>query len=299
MIGLGLALGALFTGCVQQASDPNKKVVGVSLLNLKDDFYKDLEAGLLAAAQERGLELRINSAEGKSDRQVSQLETFIVQGVDAVIVSPVDSAGIAQSIRKLNKEKIPVFTADIAAQGGDVVCHVASDNVLGGELAAKTMAKLLDGQGEVIVIDHPEVTSVQDRVKGFMTEIAKSPGITVVDRPSAGGKRDRAFAITQNKLQAHPGLRGIFAINDDTALGALRAAAGSGVVIIGYDATPEAREAILSGGPLKADVIQYPDRIGKRVVGAVADYLSKAQLVPGHIPTEVGIVDQEALQKGN
>jgi ABC-type sugar transport system substrate-binding protein len=115
-------------------------------------------------------------------------------------------------------------------------------------------------------------------------EIAKHPQIEIVDRPSAGGLRDKAYAIAQNMLQAHAQLRGIFAINDDTALGALRAVGEAKVVIVGYDATPEAREAILRDSALKADVVQYPDRIGQRTIE--------------RIPVDVGIVDQASLSAG-
>lgn len=292
---LGAGLGFLGAACTPAANDGGaQKVVGVSLLTLQHDFYKDLEAGLKAAAAESGIELKIMAAEFDAAQQSQQLSNLAVQNVDAVIVSPCDSAGIGRAIKQLNDKKIPVFTADIAADSGDVICHIASDNVQGGQLAAKTLAELIDGKGEVIVIDHPEVTSVQDRVKGFLDEIGKFPDIVVLDRPSSGGKRDRAFSVTQNKLQAHPNLRGIFAINDDSALGAARAVGAGNVAIVGYDATPEAREAIRSGGPLKADVVQYPEIIGRRTIEAVRDYLDQKS-VPGIIPVEVGVVDRKSL----
>lgn len=279
-------------------SDPARPVIGVSLLTLQHDFYKDLEMGLKEAAAERRIRLRVSSAEFDPARQAAQLDSFIVQKVDAVIVSPCDSAGIESAIRKLNEAKIPVFTADIAAQGGDVVCHVASDNFQGGQLAARTLASLLGGAGEVLLIDHPEVTSVQDRVRGFLEEIAKHPGVTVVARPSAGGKRDRAFALTETNLQAHPDLRGIFAINDDSALGALQAVGARDIAIVGYDGTPEARDAIRRGSALKADVVQYPDRIGRRVIEEASNYLSKKR-VPGHVPMEVGVIDRDSIPTGH
>ncbi|MGE3164766.1 MAG: substrate-binding domain-containing protein [Planctomycetota bacterium] len=288
-----LALAAFSLAGCEASKSATGPVIGVSLLTLQHDFYKDLEQGLRAAAADKGLEVRITSAEFDPARQASQLDTFAVQRVDAVIVSPCDSAGIEQVIRKLNAAKIPVFTADIAAQGGDVVCHVASDNYQGGQLAGRTLAELLGGVGEVMVIDHPEVTSVQDRVRGFLDEVAKSTGMTVIDRPSAGGKRDRAFAVTETKLQAHPNLRGIFAINDDSALGALQAVGARDVVIIGYDGTPEARAAIARGTALKADVVQYPDRIGRRVIEEVANYLAQKS-VPGRVPMEVGVIDRDS-----
>ena len=173
---------------------------------------------------------------------------------------------------------IPVFTADIAARGGNVVSHVASDNVEGGRLAAQTLAERLGGKGEVIIIDHPEVASVQDRMRGFDEEIAKHPGIRVVGRPSASGQRARAMAVMEDMLQAHRDLSGVFGINDDSALGALavlEAAGRKDVVIVGFDATPEAQEAIRRGSALKADVMQHPSEIGATAIDTIAGHLAK------------------------
>ncbi|MFQ5654656.1 MAG: substrate-binding domain-containing protein, partial [Planctomycetota bacterium] len=281
---------------------PAAKRIGVSLLTQQHDFYKDLEAGMRAAAAEAGYELIVMSAEFDAARQATQLENFVTQRVAAAVICPCDSTGVVQAIGRLNRAGIPVFTADIAAGGGDVVCHVASDNVQGGRLAASTLAMLLDREGDVIVIDHPEVSSVQERVAGFLEEMERWPGIRIIDRPSAGGMRDKAFAVTQDKLQANPQLRGIFAINDDSALGALSALSALGnrdVVIVGYDATAEARQEILRGGPLKADVVQHPRDIGRRTIEVVERHISSggSAEIPRKIPVPVGIVDRPGLRR--
>jgi ABC-type sugar transport system substrate-binding protein len=153
---------------------------------------------------------------------------------------------------------------------------------------------------QVVVIDHPTVTSVQDRVRGFEQGLAKDPEFEIVDKPTGEGQRVKAMAAMENMLQKYPDLAGVFAINDDSALGALQAVRQAGrdeVVIIGYDATPEAREAILKGGPLKADVIQYPDVIGRVTADTVARYLAHMQ-VPKSVPIAVGIIDRADLEKG-
>jgi ribose transport system substrate-binding protein len=211
----------------------------------------------------------------------------------------VDSAGIAGAVKKANAAKVPVFTADIAAQGGDVVCHVASDNVQGGRLAGEYLAKLLGGKGKVVIIDHPVVTSVQDRTRGFMEAISKYPDIQVVDRPPGDGVRDKAMAVTETMLQKHPDLAGIFAINDSTALGALKAVESMGrtnVVIVGYDGDPEARREILRGSALKADAVQFPRKIGSTVVEMVAKHL-RGEPVPKLVPIPCDIIDKQKLER--
>lgn len=153
---------------------------------------------------------------------------------------------------------------------------------------------------QIIVIDHPTVTSVQDRVRGFEEALAKYPDFRIVDKPTGEGQRVKAMTVMENMLQKYPHLAGVFAINDDSALGAVQAVKQQGrdeVMVIGYDATPEAQAAIRKGGPLKADVIQYPDIIGLLTARTVAKYLAGME-VPKSVPIAVGILDQADLRKG-
>jgi len=179
------------------------------------------------------------------------------------------------------------------------VSHVASDNVQGGRLAAQALARYLGGKGGVLIIDHPTVASVQDRVRGFEEELAKHPEMTVVGRPSSDGQRAKAMAVMEDMLQAHRDLKGVFGINDDSALGAvavLEAAGRKDVVVVGYDATAEAQTAIRSGGPLKADVVQSPRTIGSKAVEMIARHL-RGESVPPLVSVEVSLVDQESLAR--
>lgn len=295
----------LVAGCAKKPTqttaptEGNRWRVGVTLLTKQHPFYQELEAAMRETAQKEGIELLIQSAEFNLADQTAQVENFLTSGVDALIICPVDSAGIAGAVKKANEAKVPVFTADIAAQGGEVVCHVASDNVQGGRLAGEYMAKLLNGKGKIVIIDHPVVTSVQDRTRGFMEAISKYPGIQVVDRPPGDGVRDKAMAVTETMLQKYPDLAGIFAINDSTALGALKAVESMGrtdVVIVGYDGDPEARREILRGSPLKADAVQFPRKIGSTVVEMVAKHL-RGEQVPKLVPIPCDVIDKEKLEK--
>jgi ribose transport system substrate-binding protein len=272
-------------------------VVGVTLLTQTHDFYKELEDAMRKEAAARGLELIVTSCEMDPAKQASQIEDFVAQRVAAIIAAPCDSDAIGPNLKDAEKAGIPVFTADIAARSGKIVSHVASDNVQGGRLAAQALGRYLKGQGKVLIIDHPTVASVQDRLKGFDEEIKKTPGITVVGRPSADGQRAKAMAVMEDMLQAHRDLKGVFGINDDSALGALsvlEAAGRKDIVIVGFDATPEAQKAILRGSALKADVAQHPRAIGQKVIEMVARSLG-GESVPPVVAVEVGLVDQETL----
>ncbi|MCX6136544.1 MAG: substrate-binding domain-containing protein [Ignavibacteriales bacterium] len=286
-----------FTSCAKK-QNAAARTIGVTLLTRGHVFYKDLEEGLRTEAAKNGYELIVTAAEFDASKQIAQIEDFITRKVDAMIVCPVDSKGIGAGIRKVNEAGIPVFTADISAQEGIVVSHIASDNVAGGRLAGEYLAKLLNGQGAVAIINHPAVTSVLDRVQGFREAIAKYPGIKIVADVAGDGVRDKAMQVACDVLQAHPDLKGIFGINDDSALGALDATLQfkrTTIAIIGYDATPPAVDAIVKGTPLKADVIQYPKKIGAGTIEMIRDHFA-GKSVPKIVPVEVGIIDKASAK---
>src|SRR2546425_4024809 len=170
---VGLAMALAVAGCnrgPQDAAAHKKKVIGVSLLTQTHAFYKELEDGLREEAKARDLELVIVACEMDPARQAAQIEDFVAQRVAALLVAPCDSSAIGPHLAGPARANIPVFSADIAVRTAPVVSHVASDNVQGGRLAARTLAALIGDKGQVLIIDHPDVASVQDRVRGFDEE---------------------------------------------------------------------------------------------------------------------------------
>jgi ribose transport system substrate-binding protein len=255
------------------------KTIGVSIQNREAQFYQDMESGMRKEAARYGYTLIVVDASRDNARQQSQVEDFISKHVDAVVLTPYDSTAIGSAIVEANNAGIPVFTADIASTSkqGNVVAHIASDNVQGGFEAGKLICEAVKS-GSVAIVDEPEVTSVQDRVKGFKQALAQlCPSVKIVADVDSGGTRDKASSDTGDILQAHRDLKGIFGINDDSALGALAAvkAAGLGgkIAIVGYDATPEARRAI-GAGEMYGDAIQYPAKIGSTTVDVINGYFS-------------------------
>jgi ribose transport system substrate-binding protein len=292
--GLSMPAPPSVPAVLAPARPPRPLTVGVSLLTRSHQFYKDLEAGMQAEARKFGVRLRVQSAEFRQPDQLRQVQTFVTQRVDALVVCPVDSKGVGTAIRLANRARIPVFTADIAAQSGSVVCHVASNNEQGGRLVGEYLARdCLGGRGEVAIIDYPTVTSVQERVRGFLTVLRRYPGIKIVARPVPERPQQAlAFRVAQDTLQAHPNLRGIFGINDDCALGALRAVEATrrrGISIVGFDATPAAVERIRAGSALQADAAQFPTVIGRATIDAIVKHAS-GKPVPRRVQIPTGLV---------
>lgn len=284
ILGLASIQGALAAG----------KVIGVTLLTREHQFYRDLEAGLRSEAAKHGYELQIVAGEFDFGKQAAQIDDFISKKVNALIIAPCDSLAVGSSIAEANKVGIPVFTVDIMnlSPQGKVVCAVQSDNVEGGRQAGRLMAEALkDTGGKVVIINHPGVTSVLDRVQGFREVIALHPDIKIIADVPAWGQRDRAMASMEDILLRVPDVAGVFGINDDSALGAVAAIESAGklgtIVVVGYDATPEAKDAI-KAGKIYGDAIQYPTLIGVKAVQAILDYFAGKD-VPEKIDVEVGV----------
>ena len=312
MISLGISAcqPADDTSSTQNTSEPTA-TVGVTLLTMTHPFFQNLAAGLEEEGAKNDIAVTVTSAEFDIARQRNQISDFIVQGVDAIVMSPADSKAIGTAIEEANEAGIPIFTVDIAslAEGVDIVTHIATDNYSGGKLAGEAVLEVLGDAGKVAIIDHPEVESVILRTRGFheVIEEANAGGknIEIVAQLTGGGTKDRAFRVAEDILQAHPDLDVVFAINDDTALGtvaAIEKAGKSGTVqVIGFDGTNEARRAIRDG-KIYADVIQHPRQLGSMSIQSIIRYmggetLPAEQLIPATLYRQADAEADPAIQE--
>lgn len=293
LVLLVVLLALAFGACSRKTSGP---VVGVTLLTKEHIFYNELEKGMREEARKQGLSLVVTSGDWDLARQQNQIKDFITRRVSAIVACPVNSSGIGPAISEARQAGIPVFTADIRAVNAPVVSHIASDNREGGRLAGRFMGQLLAGRKEakIAIIHQPVTETALERVAGFQEAVAAFPNVKVVATPNGDGVRDRAMRAAEDVLQAFPDLAGFFGINDDSALGAVAAiesAGRTGIVVVGFDAIPEAREAIRRGTPLKADIAQQPMEIGRRTIQTVASHL-RGQPVPPVVPIPVQLIDR-------
>ncbi|MFC7344453.1 substrate-binding domain-containing protein [Saccharopolyspora griseoalba] len=252
----------------QQAADSGKPEIAMSVSTLNNPFFVDLRAGAQAEADRLGVELRVTDASEDSSQQANAVQNAIAQNSDAIIVNPVDSDAIVPSVKAANEAGIPLVGVDRAPSAGEVVTTVASDNVEGGRMAARKLAEQV-GSGPVAVLEgEPGTSAARERGEGFAEEIAKHPQIEVVTSQPADFDRTKALDTTQNILQAHPEVRGVFAANDEMALGAVKALgarAGTDVKVVGFDGTPEGLTAVGSG-QINADIAQQPKLLGEAAV---------------------------------
>ena len=305
LIACFLIGGLLFTVSCQQPSDTGdggegKYKIGISLMNRQHAFYNDLEKTFKEEAEKQGVELDIKNAEQDSAKQLDGVETMLIGGIDALILCPVDSSAGSSCVQRANEKGIPVFTVDIKAESGDVVCSIASDNEGGGRMAAEYLAEVLGKKGKLVILDSPEVTSVQERTKGFREVIENYPDMEIVTSIDGGAQREPAMKAMEDALQAHKDIDGVFAINDETAFGALRAIEGAnreGIVLVGFDGTQEALDELTKDGVLKADIGQNPVNMAVIALDTVIKHLNGEE-VPQDIPIEVTLYTKEILEKG-
>lgn len=290
--------------------------IGFSALTLKNPFFKIIADSMTEAGKAQGFEVLVNDAERDVNEQSKHIDNYIAQGVAAIVLNPADRIAIGPAIRKANEAGIPVFTCDLqcAAEDARVAGHIGTDNYQGGRLAGEAMVEALgDGGGEVLVLHFKQANSCVLRVQGFTEVInehnsGKDSGtIDIVSELEGGGLRDEGFKATSDALQAHPNLRGIFAINDPSALGAWTALKQAEkldqVTIIGFDGQLEGKQAILEG-KIYADPIQFPKKMGVVSVENIVKYLEgeeyeEIQLIPTAIYKKADAEKDPELQESS
>ncbi|MFD9498067.1 substrate-binding domain-containing protein [Streptomyces sp. NPDC060035] len=243
--------------------------VGMSLSTLNNPFFVQMKEGAQAEAKAAGVDLTVTDAQNDASQQANQLQNFTSSGVDSIIVNPVDSDAVGPGVRSANTADIPVIAADRGVSKARTATLVASDNVAGGKLAAKALADKLRGKGSIVVLQGTAGTSAsRERGAGFTAGLKAYPGIKVVATQPADFDRTKGLDVMTNLLQSHPGITGVFAENDEMALGAVKALgskAGKSVSVVGFDGTPDGLKAV-EAGTLYASVAQQPKELGKIAV---------------------------------
>lgn len=266
--------------------------IGFAISSFDNDFFVTLSDGAEAAAGDAGVELIVSDAGGDAATQASQVEDFITQEVDVIMLNPVDSDAIVASVEAANEAGIPVITVDRGATGGEVVSHIASDNVAGGRQAGEFLFEQIGGEGTVLELEGvPGTSAARDRGAGFQEALDAASGIERLAKQTANFARDEGLTVAQNLLQAHPDADGLFAHNDDMALGAVEAAAAAGrddLVIVGFDAAPDALQAI-KDGTMAGTIAQQPDLMGQLAV-ETAVKVANGEDVEASIPVEITLV---------
>ncbi|QDK71625.1 substrate-binding domain-containing protein [Lactococcus protaetiae] len=252
---------------------PDELKIGVSISTTNNPYFVSMDNAIQAMAKKNNTKITVSDAQNDSATQLNDIQNFISQNVDAILINPVDSDAIVPAINAANNAHIPVIAMDRGSNGGTVLATVASDNVAAGKMAAEAVKDLVGAHAKVLELSGtPGASSTIDRGKGFNDE-AKLLGLTILSSQSANFDRTTALNTTQNMLQSHKDVQAIFAQNDEMALGAAKAvqATGQKIAIFGIDGESETHDAI-KAGTVTGTVAQAPAKIGEMALQAAYDY---------------------------
>ncbi|CAM5276521.1 Ribose transport system permease protein OS=Streptomyces albaduncus OX=68172 GN=FHS32_000262 PE=3 SV=1 [Streptomyces griseoloalbus] len=272
-----------------------------ALSTLNNPFFVQIRDGAEEEAKKLGVDLTVTDAQNDASQQANQLQNFTSGSLSAVVVNPVDSDAAGPSVRGANQAGIPVIAVDRGVNKADTSALVASDNVEGGALGAKALAEKLGGKGTIVILQGQAGTSAsRERGAGFAEGLKAYPGIKVVAKQPADFDRTKGLDVMTNLLQAHPDIDGVFAENDEMALGAIKALgskAGTSVQVVGFDGTPDGLKAVRAG-TLYASVAQQPSELGRIAVrnalrAAEDEKVEKMVKVPVKVVTKENVAGFE------
>jgi ABC-type sugar transport system substrate-binding protein len=271
------------------------KTIALSISNLGNAFFDLLRQGAQSAAQLFGAKLVIVDAKNSDAQQISDISNLLKQSIDALIVNPTNTETVTPGIELANNQNVPIITVDRKAAGGQIICHIESDNIEGGKMAARAVARYLKGKGNIIEIEGiPGTSAAHERGLGFINTIRGYPGLKVVGREVANFDRQEARERMRKLIMANTEFDAVFAHNDNMILGVIEALEDTRSitpkVLIGFDAIQEAVSAVQSG-KLTATIAQQPRMMGKLAVQSAIRFL-RGENLPPIIPVELAIIEK-------
>lgn len=282
------------------AGDKQDMKVGIAVNTLNNPFFVDLKEGAEETAEEEGIDLVVTDSQGDPGKQMSDVENLLQQGIDLLILNPVDSDAAGQAALLANDQNVPVITVDRQASEGDIVTHVGFDALKSGGIAATYLEEALVGEGKVVEIQGILGTNVgQDRSKGFNDHMEGVAGIEIVASQSANFDRGEALSVMEDILQANKEIDAVYAANDEMVMGALSAIESANrldeITIIGTDAIEPAMDAIREGR-LDATIAEPPFFLGREAVLAAIKTLNGEE-VDDKITLENTLVTEDNIDE--
>lgn len=270
--------------------------IGLSVSTQNNPFFVSLAEGAEKAAKRAGVPLTVVDASDDASKQVSDIEDLVSKNISVLIVNPVDSDAVTGAVEAAVEKGVQVISVDRVVNGVDIDCQIASDNVAGAQLATRY---IVDTLGENVktaeLVGTSGASAAIDRSEGFHNIADKK--LKVVASQTADFDRTKGMSVMENMLQGNSDIQAVFAGNDEMALGAVEAVSGAkkDVLVVGFDATDDALEAIRQGR-MGATIAQQPELIGSTAVEN-AVRLTKGEKIPKEIPVEVTLITKDNVDK--
>ena len=297
---LCIALVMSMAGCARIVIDGEESssqitasgAIGLSVSTQNNPFFVSLVEGAKKQAAALGVKMTVADAGDDAAKQTSDIEDLVSSGISVLIVNPVDSDAVTGAVEAAKAKGVKVISVDRAVNGVEIDCQIASDNVLGAELATQYIVDTL-GEG-VKVAELEGVTGASaaiDRSQGFHN--VADTKLKVVSSQTANFARTEGMSVMENMLQANPDIQAVFAANDEMALGAMEAISGAGkqIMVVGFDATDDAIASI-QAGQMAGTIAQQPDLIGATAVENALKLIA-GESIPKAVPVEVTLITKD------
>ena len=276
----GVAMAFSFAGVANATSPKKITSIGLMVQDMSNPFFSAMERGAKRAAKSIGATVNTQDAQLDLANQNTQIDAFIQQGVNLIVVSAVDESGIEPAIARAKQAGIIVIAVDTPAKGADAV--VMTDAVQAGEKSCDYLFTKLGGQGNVLLVDGTPIQTIIDRIDGCKKVAKKYPGIKIVGQQASKNDRASGLMVTTDMLTANPGVKGIFGMNDPSALGAVlaveQAGKSSNIIVTGVDGSPEGvAELKRKGSPFIGTATQNPGAMVEKAVAIASDMLNGKQ----------------------
>ena len=275
------------------ASGDGSIVFGYTSMTELNPFFPVISGRMREIIEANGDTLIVMNPAMDQELQINQIEDLIVQGIDIMLLNPVDADGIEPALRLLHDAGIPVINFDAEVTNLDLVtAFVGSDNYNAGFVVGEYFVERFPDGGEIAIIDCPGIMSVVNRVNGFMDAI-NGHTFEVVFQQDGGCDTEVAMGVVNDLLIAHPNVVAIFGGNDPTALGAYAAVLAAGmthILIGGVDGSPAIKEVMSVDGPIVASGAQSPISIGELSVEYAYKVLA-GETIPRNIPVPTFLIN--------
>jgi ABC-type sugar transport system substrate-binding protein len=309
-----IALTALLAACAQgQGSGGSDDLKVGYVVNFgSHEWYQNVIKGAEDTAKEKGIGFEWADANVDLSKQITQAENLLTQGVDVLVLSPVDPDGLSSVMTQAEERQVPVVTESNPIPGGATVVGIKNLEAakMIGEWAGNYVKNDLRTKANVLIVGLPTQVDTRDRVEGFKQGMkASGADFEIVQEVNGGGLKDQALKVATDAVTAHPEINLIFGINDDSALGGTQAYQEAGLDVkklttIGFGVEGRAgKSALTSGGPYKAGLGMFPEYVGRTLIEQAeaaksGDKVDERTITPAAVLTPDNLSDYYT-KKGN
>ena len=277
------------------------RLIGASYMTMNNEFYEILNEQISHRVEAEGDRLILRNPALSVSRQVEQIGKMLDEGISVLILTPVDSDGLTDILKRARQQGVKVIVVDSNVSDEQLVdCTIVSDNYRAGCLLGDYLVQNKENS-KVVILTHEAATSGRERVQGFLDTIKGHEGIEVVEKVPCEGQLEVAMPQMEKLIEQGKEFDSVFCLNDPSSLGAAAALETKGLLdkvdIYGIDASPDAKQLIYEG-KMRASVAQFPSRIGEEAANAIYDLLDGKE-VKSYISVPVELVTKENVEYYN